>query len=179
MLSDGEIKGAMEREDIAITPYFDSCLQPASYEVHLDKEIMVRGEKVVIPSVTYKEVADPWLLMPGKFVLASTHEWIALSKMIASRVEGKSSHGRKGLSVHCTAGFIDPGFRGNITLELYNQSDEPIALWAGTRIAQLCFFLTKGSERPYGSSGLGSKYQGQQGVTAARVSTSGEINGAG
>lgn len=179
MLSDGEIRAAMAREDIGITPFFDSCLQPASYEVHLDKEIMVRGQKVIIPNVKHKEAADPWTLVPGQFVLASTHEWIALSKMIASRVEGKSSHGRKGLSVHCTAGFIDPGFRGNITLELYNQSDEPIALWSGTRIAQLCFFQTKGSERPYGSQGLGSKYQGQRGVTGSRVSTSGEINGEG
>ena len=178
MLADREIKEAIAREDIAITPYFDSCLQPASYEVHLDREIRVKSVKTIIPNIKHKGVANPWRLMPGQFVLAGTHEWIALSKMIASRVESKSSLGKQGLSVHCTAGFIDPGFRGTITLELYNQSDAPIALYSGMRIAQLCFFQTKGSERPYGSQGLDSKYQGQRGVTAARVSTSGEINGA-
>jgi dCTP deaminase len=112
---------------------------------------------------------DPFVLHPGEFVLASTYEVVTLPDDIAARLEGKSSLGRLGLLTHSTAGFIDPGFSGHVTLELSNVATLPITLWPGMKIGQLCFFrLSSPAEHPYGSNESGSRYQGQRGPTASR-----------
>ena len=112
---------------------------------------------------------EPFVLHPGEFVLGSTYEAVTLPDDIAARLEGKSSLGRLGLLTHSTAGFIDPGFSGHVTLELSNVATLPILLWPGMKIGQMCFFrLSSASEHPYGSSQYGSRYQGQRGPTASR-----------
>jgi dCTP deaminase len=109
------------------------------------------------------------VLHPGEFVLASTYELVTLPDDVAARLEGKSSLGRLGLLTHSTAGFIDPGFSGHVTLELSNVATLPIMLWPGMKIGQLCFFrLSSPAEHPYGSDLMGSRYQGQRGPTASR-----------
>lgn len=112
---------------------------------------------------------EPFILHPGEFVLGSTYEFVKLPEDIAARLEGKSSLGRLGLLTHSTAGFVDPGFQGHVTLELSNVATLPIKLWPGMKIGQLCFFqLSSPSENPYGSAKYGSRYQGQRGPTASR-----------
>ncbi|HSP52232.1 MAG TPA: dCTP deaminase, partial [Cryobacterium sp.] len=112
---------------------------------------------------------EPFILHPGEFVLGSTYEKVTLPDDVAARLEGKSSLGRLGLLTHSTAGFIDPGFTGHVTLELSNVATLPIKLWPGMKIGQLCFFrLSSPAERPYGSSEYSSRYQGQRGPTASR-----------
>ncbi|MEN9740797.1 MAG: hypothetical protein RLZ72_1063, partial [Actinomycetota bacterium] len=112
---------------------------------------------------------EPFILHPGEFVLGSTFELVTLPNDVAARLEGKSSLGRLGLLTHSTAGFVDPGFSGHVTLELSNVATLPIKLWPGMKIGQLCFFrLTSESENPYGSEKYGSRYQGQRGPTASR-----------
>ena len=109
------------------------------------------------------------MLHPGEFVLASTYETVTLGPAVAARLEGKSSLGRLGLLTHSTAGFIDPGFSGHVTLELSNMATLPVKLWPGMKIGQLCFFqLTSPAEHPYGSVQYGSRYQGQRGPTPSR-----------
>lgn len=176
MLSDGDLQEAMESGCLDIVPA--GVLQPASIDLHLED-----GFKTVIPDGGF--VIDPekkttghhtlvtsgigYALSPGAFILASTIEFIGICEHYAARVEGKSSLGRLGLMVHSTAGFIDPGFRGQITLELSNVNNSPIMLTPGMAIAQLCVFELKTPARePYGSEGLGSRYQGQRGPTASR-----------
>ena len=112
---------------------------------------------------------EPFILHPGEFVLASTYEVITLPDDIAGRLEGKSSLGRLGLLTHSTAGFIDPGFSGHITLELSNVANLPVKLFAGMKIGQLCLIkLSSPAEHPYGSEKYGSRYQGQRGPTPSR-----------
>jgi dCTP deaminase len=112
---------------------------------------------------------EAFILHPGEFVLGSTYEFVSLGDDIAARLEGKSSLGRLGLLTHSTAGFVDPGFKGHVTLELSNTATLPIKLWPGMKIGQLCFFqLSSASENPYGSEKYGSRYQGQRGPTASR-----------
>ena len=112
---------------------------------------------------------EPFILHPGEFALGSTYEVVTLPDDIAARVEGKSSLGRLGLLTHATAGFIDPGFSGHVTLELSNVATLPIKLWPGMKIGQLCFFqLSSPAEHPYGAGARGSRYQGQRGPTASR-----------
>jgi dCTP deaminase len=112
---------------------------------------------------------EPFILHPGEFVLGSTYEIVTLPDDIAARLEGKSSLGRLGLLTHSTAGFIDPGFSGHVTLELANVANLPIKLWPGMKIGQLCFFrLSSAAEHPYGSSKYGSRYQGLRGPTPSR-----------
>jgi dCTP deaminase len=114
---------------------------------------------------------EPFVIQPGTFFLGSTVETISLPDDIVARVDGKSSLGRLGLLVHATAGYVDPGWRGRLTLELSNQSQMPIALYYGMRVAQISFLrLSSPVDRPYGSPELGSKYQGQTGPTASRIS---------
>lgn len=114
---------------------------------------------------------EAFVLHPGEFVLGSTFESVTLPDDVAARLEGKSSLGRLGLLTHSTAGFIDPGFSGHVTLELSNVATLPIKLWPGMKIGQLCFFrLSSASEHPYGSDLYGSRYQGQRGPTASRSS---------
>src|SRR5699024_2416381 len=113
---------------------------------------------------------DPFVLHPGEFVLGATLERVELPDDLAGRLEGKSSLGRLGLLTHSTAGFIDPGFGGHITLELSNVANLPITLWPGMKIGQLCLFrLSSPAEAPYGSASTGSKYQGQRGPTASKA----------
>lgn len=113
---------------------------------------------------------DPFVLHPGEFVLGATLERLALPDDLAGRLEGKSSLGRLGLLTHSTAGFIDPGFDGHITLELSNVANLPITLWPGMKIGQLCLFrLSSPAENPYGSASMGSKYQGQRGPTPSKA----------
>jgi dCTP deaminase len=155
-------------------------IQPSSIDVRLDKFFrlfdnhkypfidpaeeqpdLTRGLEVV--------EGEPFILHPGEFVLGSTFEQVTLPDDIAARLEGKSSLGRLGLLTHSTAGFVDPGFSGHVTLELSNVATLPIKLWPGMKIGQLCFFrLSSSSENPYGSEKYGSRYQGQRGPTASR-----------
>jgi dCTP deaminase len=112
---------------------------------------------------------EPFILHPGEFVLGSTYEKVTLPDDVAARLEGKSSLGRLGLLTHSTAGFIDPGFSGHVTLELSNMATLPIMLWPGSKVGQLCFFrLSSPTEHPYGSGAYGNRYQGQRGPTASR-----------
>ena len=179
LLSDRSIIEAIKEENL-ILPYNSGNLQPCSYDVTLDsvfKTISKDHETSYIDAVT-KETIDcsyftmrkeTYTLMPGEFVLGSTIEAVKIPNGIAARFEGKSSLGRIGLSTHVTAGFIDPGFRGTITLEIHNLNAVPILMHAGMKIGQLCFMtLDQEVERPYGSSELGSHYQGQNTVTEAR-----------
>lgn len=180
LLSDRSIMKAIKEENL-IRPYNSGNLQPCSYDVTLDsvfKSISRDHETSYIDAVT-KETVDcsyftmndekPYTLMPGEFILGSTIETVKIPNGIAARFEGKSSLGRIGLSTHVTAGFIDPGFRGTITLEIHNVNAVPIMMHTGMKIGQLCFMtLDHEVEHPYGSSELGSHYQGQNMVTEAR-----------
>src|SRR4051795_2608967 len=133
-----------------------SVIDPAADQPDLTRLVEVQG-------------TDPFVLHPGEFVLGSTYETVTLPDDVADRLEGKSSLGRLGLLTHSTAGFIDPGFSGHVTLELSNVATLPILLWPGMKIGQLCFFrLSSPAEQPYGSSRYGSRYQNQRGPTASR-----------
>lgn len=155
-------------------------VQPASIDVRLDRFFRVfnnhkhtyvdpaedQGDLTELLEV---EADQPWILHPGEFILGSTYEYVKLGTSIAARLEGKSSLGRLGILTHSTAGFIDPGFEGHITLELSNVSTLPVKLWPGMKIGQMCFFqLSSPAEHPYGSAHNGSHYQGQRGPTASR-----------
>lgn len=179
LLSDTDIRAHIEAGHIDVNPYSPEHVQPASLDVCLGSQFLqVRtdGPSCIDPSqdqnlARLTEVArgEPFVLFPGEFVLGSTEEIITLPATIAGRLEGRSSLGRLGLLVHSTAGFIDPGFTGTITLELSNATPLPIRLWPGMRIGQLCLMrLTSPAERPYGDVRNGSKYQGQTGPTASR-----------
>ncbi len=180
MLSDTDIQTEIDFGGIAIDPFDEQLVQPASVDVRLDYvfRLFDNHHYSVIDPEQHQEqltrlvevpVGERFTLHPGEFVLASTLERITLSDEVAARLEGKSSLGRLGLMTHSTAGFIDPGFSGHVTLELSNVASLPITLRPGMRIGQLCFFaLESPSARPYGSPGLGSRYQGQLGPTASR-----------
>ncbi len=181
VLSDRSIKEEIEKGRIVIQPLDPSCIQPASVDVHLDRQLRVfsgRGYGLSIDPRTgvddrteLRHIAEDesFELVPGEFVLASTLEYITLPADMVGRLEGKSSLGRIGLLVHSTAGFVDPGWKGNLTLELSNVSRFPICLFYGMAIGQISFLqLTTPAQRPYGSPGLGSKYQGQTGPTPTR-----------
>ena len=156
-------------------------VQPCSVDVRMDRyfRLFDNHKYPVIdpshdqPDLTRLVEVDPdeaFVLHPGEFVLGSIFETVTLPDDVAARVEGKSSLGRLGLLTHATAGFIDPGFSGHVTLELSNVATLPIKLWPGMKIGQLCFFrLTSPAENPYGSAAYGSRYQGQRGPTASRV----------
>jgi dCTP deaminase len=177
MISDGTIQKLMAEQRIVIDPEPEpKAYQPASIDFKLDNEFGIMDTHLlsyIDPSegtqgYTRTVKADEFYLHPGEFVLASTYEWVEVPKDVIAQVNGKSSLGRMGLLVHATAGFVDPGFKGRITLELSNVANLPIKLTYRMYICQLVFmFLDKSCLRPYGSSGLGSKYQEQQRVTAA------------
>lgn len=164
MLGDDAIRLAVKSGRLKIEPWEDELLQPASYELRLAGSIVYWNDA----GNSMPKNIDSYVLMPGKFVLTSTTARIGLPYDMAARVEGKSSLGRRGLLVHCTAGFIDPGFEGEITLEFKNLGNEAITLQKNMKCAQLCFFQTTGATRPYGHKDLGSKYQWQSGPTLAR-----------
>ena len=177
ILPDHQILQAISNGDITIDPFDEDRVQPASYDLVLHSEALriVGGHPVVdlrtsTPSDYMEKVTivDGYQLTPGSCLLTSTLESIKLSPSIVARVEGKSTLGRLFLSVHITAGFIDPGWNGRITLEVVNHGQLTIVLWPGMKIAQLSFTrMVSESQVPYGSSKLGSHYQGQTGVVAA------------
>ena len=180
LLSDRDIKAELDSGRIGLQPYDSQLLQPSSIDVRLDRYFrLFDNHKYPFidpaedqPELTHlieAERDEPFILHPGEFVLGSTFELVTLPDDVAARLEGKSSLGRLGLLTHSTAGFIDPGFSGHVTLELSNVATLPIKLWPGMKIGQLCFFrLSSPAEKPYGSSEYGSRYQGQRGPTASR-----------
>lgn len=180
LLSDRDIRAEIDAGRVALDPYDAAMIQPSSIDVRLDKYFRVFDNHkyaAIDPSAEQAELTrlvdvgpeGPFVLHPGEFVLGSTYESVALPDDIAARLEGKSSLGRLGLLTHSTAGFIDPGFEGNVTLELSNTATLPINLWPGMKIGQLCFFrLSSPAEHPYGSEKYGSRYRGQRGPTASK-----------
>lgn len=180
LLSDRDIRAQIDAGRVVLTPYDATLVQPSSIDVRLDRyfRLFDNHKYAVIdpaedqPALTrFVDVGpeDAFVLHPGEFVLGSTLELVTLPDDVAARLEGKSSLGRLGLLTHSTAGFIDPGFTGHVTLELSNTATLPIKLWPGMKVGQLCFFqLSSAAERPYGSGTLGSRYQGQRGPTASR-----------
>lgn len=155
-------------------------MQPSSVDVRIDRYFRLfdnhkypvinpAEEQPCLTRLVEVNSEEPFVLHPGEFVLASTFEVVSLPDDVAARLEGKSSLGRLGLLTHSTAGFIDPGFSGHVTLELSNVATLPIMLWPGMKIGQLCFFrLSSPAEHPYGSERYGSRYQGQRGPTQSR-----------
>ncbi|GAA1195898.1 dCTP deaminase [Prauserella alba] len=181
LLSDRDLRKELDAGRLAVDPYGPQMLQPSSIDVRLDRFFRVFDntkythidpslQQDELTSLVEKTDGEAFVLHPGEFVLGSTFEVFSLPDDLAGRLEGKSSLGRLGLLTHSTAGFIDPGFDGHITLELSNVANLPITLWPGMKIGQLCLFrLTSSSEHPYGSSEAGSKYQGQRGPTPSRA----------
>jgi dCTP deaminase len=179
VLSDRDIRAALEGGGVKIEPYDAADLQPSSVDLHLDRSFRVfRNNRypyidVRAPQPDLTElltIADdePFILHPGEFVLGQTLEWVELPDDLVARLEGKSSLGRLGLLIHSTAGYVDPGWKGNLTLELSNVANLPIALYHGMRIGQISFFrMSSPVERPYGSPELRSRYQGQTEPTAS------------
>lgn len=180
LLSDRDILSEVHSGNILLDPWDPGMVQPSSVDVRLDKYFRVfenHRYTSIDPSIEQPELTrmievgpdEPFVLHPGEFVLASTYEQVTLGPAIAARLEGKSSLGRLGLLTHSTAGFIDPGFTGHVTLELSNMANLPVKLWSGMKIGQLCFFqLSSPAENPYGSEKYGSRYQGQRGPTDSR-----------
>ena len=180
LLSDGDIRAEVDAGRVSLEPYAPELVQPSSVDVRLDRMFRVfenhryphidpAEEQPELTRMVQPTGDEPFILHPGEFVLGSTYEVVTLPDDIAARLEGKSSLGRLGLLTHSTAGFIDPGFSGHVTLELSNVATLPIKLWPGMKIGQLCFFrLSSPSEHPYGSAVYGSRYQGQRGPTPSR-----------
>jgi dCTP deaminase len=180
VLSDRTIRRLLAEGRVGIEPYDESLVQPSSVDVRVDRFFRV-FHNARYPFIDVKEpqeeltelveIADeqPFILHPGEFVLGSTLERIRLPDDLVARLEGKSSLGRLGLLIHSTAGFVDPGWDGHVTLELSNVANLPITIYYGMKIGQLSFVqLSEPAERPYGSDQLGSKYQGQRGPTPSR-----------
>jgi len=180
LLSDRDIKAEISAGRVKVEPFDGAMIQPSSVDVRLDRFFRVfenHKYSVIDPSIEQSELTrevavesdEEFILHPGEFVLASTYEVITLPDDIAGRLEGKSSLGRLGLLTHSTAGFIDPGFSGHITLELSNVANLPVKLFPGMKIGQLCLIkLSSPAENPYGSALYGSRYQGQRGPTASK-----------
>ena len=180
LLSDRDIRTQIEAGRIGLEPLDMALIQPSSMDVRLDRFFRLfdnhkypfidpREQQDDLTRFVEVDKDEAFILHPGEFVLGSTFEFVSLPNDIAARLEGKSSLGRLGLLTHSTAGFVDPGFQGHVTLELSNTATLPIKLWPGLKIGQLCFFqLSSESENPYGSSKYGSRYQGQRGPTASR-----------
>ncbi|MEU2005679.1 dCTP deaminase [Rhodococcus sp. NPDC019627] len=181
LLSDRDLRAEVSTGRLGIDPFDPSMVQPSSVDVRLDSLFRVFNNTRythIDPAQRQDELTtlvepaegEPFVLHPGEFVLGSTLEVCSLPDDLAGRLEGKSSLGRLGLLTHSTAGFIDPGFNGHITLELSNVANLPITLWPGMKIGQLCLLrLSSAAEHPYGSSAAGSKYQGQRGPTPSKA----------
>ena len=179
VLSDHDIRAALEAGQIRLDPYDSSDLQPSSVDLHLDRSfrvfrnnryafIDVRAVQPDLTELLRVEDDEPFILHPSEFVLGQTVEWVELPVDLVARLEGKSSLGRLGLLIHSTAGYVDPGWKGNLTLELSNVANLPIALYFGMRIGQISFLrLSSPVDRPYGSPELRSRYQGQSEPTAS------------
>lgn len=180
VLSDRDIKNEIESGGIVIDPFDLGAIQPASIDLRLGRDVRVFQSHLLqaidpkqeLPQLTALHQIDevnPFILHPGEFALGVTLEEVGLPDYLVGRLDGKSSLGRVGLVVHSTAGFVDPGWRGCLTLELSNLAHLPINLYFGMKISQLSFMqLSSPVEKPYGSKGLGSKYQGQMGPTPSR-----------
>jgi dCTP deaminase len=180
LLSDRDILAEIHDKRIVVDPYDESMVQPSSIDFRLDRYFRVfenHRYPHIDPAADQSDLTrmvepvgeEPFILHPGEFVLGSTLEVVTLPDDLAARVEGKSSLGRLGLLTHATAGFVDPGFSGHVTLELANVATLPIKLYPGMKIGQLCFFrLSSPAEHPYGSAKYGSRYQGQRGPTPSR-----------
>ena len=181
LLSDRDLTVELDAGRLTVEPYDGKMLQPSSIDVRLDRYFRVFDNTRythIDPAMQQDELTslveangdEPFVLHPGEFVLGSTFERVGLPDDLAGRLEGKSSLGRLGLLTHSTAGFIDPGFNGHITLELSNVANLPITLWPGMKIGQLCLFrLSSPAEHPYGSAHAGSRYQGQRGPTPSKA----------
>lgn len=189
LLSDTDLITCLDDGSLRLDPFDQALVQPSSIDVRLDRFFRVFNNHLythIDPTQDQPELTTlvevpagtPFVLHPGEFVLASTLEVVTLGQQLAARLEGKSSLGRLGLLTHSTAGFVDPGFAGQLTLELSNVAQLPIRLWPGMRIGQLCVFrLSSPSQHPYGATEYGSRYQHQRGPTPSRyagVAASGE-----
>jgi dCTP deaminase len=180
LLSDRDILAEIEAGRVGLDPFETAMVQPSSVDVRLDRYFRVfenhryphidpAQEQPELTRLVAPTDDEPFILHPGEFALASTYEVVTLPDDVAGRLEGKSSLGRLGLLTHSTAGFIDPGFSGHVTLELSNVATLPIKLWPGMKIGQLCLFrLSSAAEHPYGSEKYGSRYQGQRGPTPSK-----------
>ncbi|MFA4826720.1 MAG: dCTP deaminase [Candidatus Shapirobacteria bacterium] len=178
ILSDRDLKQAVQSKKLVIEPYDSECLQPSSYDLHLYPEVLVFDNfaaaeidvrKKVDVSRRIKIKDEGFVLHPGEFILGSTTEWFSVPHDLAGKLEGKSSLGRLGLLVHATAGFVDAGFQGQLTFEIANISRIPIRIYADMKVAQICFYqMSSPVEVPYGSKKLKSKYFGQKGPTESK-----------
>ena len=181
LLSDRDLRAELDSGRLGIDPLDTTLIQPSSIDVRLDRLFRVFNnsrythidpaqQQDELTTLVEPEAGEPFVLHPGEFVLGATLERVVLPDDLAGRLEGKSSLGRLGLLTHSTAGFIDPGFCGHITLELSNVANLPIILWPGMKIGQLCLLrLSSPAEAPYGSASVGSKYQGQRGPTPSKA----------
>jgi len=180
LLSDRDLVSEIKSGQLGLDPFEPSLVQPSSVDVRLDRLFRVFNNHLythIDPAERQDDLTalvdvpegQAFILHPGEFVLASTLETVTLGQQLAARLEGKSSLGRLGLLVHSTAGFIDPGFSGHVTLELSNVASLPIRLWPGMKIGHICVLrLSSPAEHPYGSAVYGSRYQHQRGPTASR-----------
>jgi dCTP deaminase len=179
VLSDGDIRAELSAGRIVIDPYVPEAVQPSSVDLHLDNRfrvfrnsrypyIDVREEQPELTELVEIRDDEPFILHPGEFVLGSTLERVELPNDLVARLEGKSSLGRLGLLIHSTAGYVDPGWEGNLTLELSNVANLPITLYDGMKIGQISFQrLSSPVEVAYGDARLGSRYRGQRDPTAS------------
>lgn len=179
VLSDRDIRAEIEAGRIVIDPYIPEAVQPSSVDLHLDRRfrvfrnsrypyIDVRADQPELTELVEIGGDDPFILHPGEFVLGSTFERVQLPNDLVARLEGKSSLGRLGLLIHSTAGYVDPGWEGNLTLELSNVANLPITLYDGMKIGQISFQrLSSPAEVGYGDARIGSKYRGQRDPTAS------------
>ena len=180
MLSDVDIKSSIKNKDIEISPLIEEFIQPSSvdlrvgadfrvFENHKYSHIDPKAKQDDLTTLVTSSMEEPFVLHPGEFVLGTTFEKVSLSNKVVARLEGKSSLGRIGLLIHSTAGFVDPGFTGYLTLELSNVANLPIKIYPEMKIGQISFYyLNSPSESKYGSDIYGSKYQGQEGPTPSR-----------
>jgi len=180
LLSDRDIRAEIDSGRVRLEPYDEAMVQPSSIDVRLDKYFRLfdnhkypyidpAEDQPDLTRLIEVEPGEAFILHPGEFVLGSSFEIVTLPNDLAARLEGKSSLGRLGLLTHSTAGFVDPGFSGHVTLELSNAATLPIKLWPGMKVGQLCFIrLSSATENPYGSAKYGSRYQNQRGPTASR-----------
>ena len=183
MLSDTDIKNSIKNKEIEISPLIEDYIQPSSvdlrvgadfrvFENHKYSHIDPKAQQDDLTSLVTATIEEPFVLHPGEFVLGTTFEKVSLSNKVVARLEGKSSLGRIGLLIHSTAGFVDPGFSGYLTLELSNVANLPIKIYPEMKIGQISFYyLNSPSESEYGSETYGSKYQGQEGPTPSRSHT--------
>jgi len=179
VLSDRDIRAEIAAGRIVIDPYLPEAVQPSSVDLHLDRRfrvfrnsrypfIDVRADQPELTELVEISGDDPFILHPGEFVLGSTFERVQLPNDLVARLEGKSSLGRLGLLIHSTAGYVDPGWEGNLTLELSNVANLPITLYDGMKIGQISFQrLSSPAEVAYGEASIGSKYRGQRDPTAS------------